>query len=103
LERFATACPKQFVNVGVAEQNLAGIAAGLAHSGKIVFMYSIANFATLRCLEQIRNDICYHEGNVKIVAVGGGFTYGPQGYTHHGIEDLAIMRALPNMTVIAPA
>ena len=99
LERFAGAFPQRYVNVGVAEQNLAGIAAGLARCGKIPFMYSIANFPTLRCLEQIRNDICYHEGNVKIVAVGGGFTYGAQGYTHHGIEDLAIMRALPNMTV----
>jgi transketolase len=102
LERFAIAYPRRYVNVGVAEQNLAGIAAGLARCGKIPFIYSIANFPTLRCLEQIRNDICYHEGNVKIVAVGGGFTYGAQGYTHHGVEDLAIMRALPNMMVVAP-
>ena len=70
--------------------------------GKIVFTYSIANFPTLRCLEQIRNDVCYHRANVKIVAVGGGFAYGPQGYTHHGIEDLAVMRALPEMVVLAP-
>ncbi len=71
-------------------------------SGKIVFTYSIANFPTLRCLEQIRNDVCYHNLNVKIVAVGGGLAYGPQGYTHHGVEDLAVMRVLPNMTVLAP-
>src|SRR5262249_3095278 len=79
LEPFVRAFPDRYVNVGVAEQNMAGIAAGLARCGKIPFTYSIANFPTLRCLEQIRNDICYHEGDVKIVAVGGGFTYGPQG------------------------
>jgi transketolase len=102
LERFARQFPERYVNVGVAEQNLAGIAAGLARCGKIPFIYSIANFPTLRCLEQIRNDICYHEANVKIVAVGGGFTYGAQGYTHHGVEDLAILRALPNLAIVAP-
>jgi transketolase len=102
LERFAGCFPDRYVNVGVAEQNLTGLAAGLAHCGKVVFTYSIANFPTLRCLEQIRNDVCYHAANVKIVAVGGGFAYGPQGYTHHGVEDLAILRALPNLTVLAP-
>ena len=79
-----------------------GVAAGLAESGKTVFTYSIANFATLRCLEQIRNDVCYDSADVKVVSVGGGLSYGPQGYTHHGIEDLAILRALPGMTVVAP-
>jgi transketolase len=103
LEPFAREFPERYVNVGVAEQNMAGVAAGLAHSGAVVFTYSIANFPTLRCLEQIRNDICHHQLPVKIVAVGGGFTYGAQGYTHHGIEDLAIMRSLPSMTVVAPA
>jgi transketolase len=102
LERFAGAYPGRYLNVGVAEQNMIGIAAGLARCGKIPFVYSIANFPTLRCLEQIRNDVCYHEGNVKIVAVGGGFVYGAQGYTHHGVEDLAVMRALPGMAVVAP-
>ncbi len=102
LERFTALFPRRSVNVGVAEQNMTGVAAGLALCDKIVFTYSIANFPTLRCLEQIRNDICYHNLNVKIVAVGGGLAYGAQGYTHHAIEDLAIMRALPNMTVIAP-
>jgi transketolase len=102
LETFAEQFPDRFVNVGVAEQNLTGIAAGLAHCGKIVFTYSIANFPTLRCLEQIRNDICYHNANVKIVAVGGGFVYGALGYTHHGIEDISILRSLPGMSVIAP-
>ncbi|MGD0016403.1 MAG: transketolase C-terminal domain-containing protein [Verrucomicrobiia bacterium] len=102
LERFAERFPDRYVNVGVAEQNMTGIAAGLAMSGKTVFTYSIANFPTLRCLEQIRNDVCNHNANVKIVAVGGGLAYGPAGYTHHAVEDLAIMRALPNMVVVAP-
>lgn len=102
VESFAQKLPRQFLNPGVAEQNMTGIAAGLALSGKIVFTYSIANFPTLRCLEQIRNDICYHNANVKIVAVGGGFAYGALGMTHHATEDLAILRALPAMTVVAP-
>ncbi len=102
LEPFAVQFPERYVNVGVAEQNMAGIAAGLAMSAKTVFIYSIANFPTMRCLEQIRNDICYHNANVKIVAVGGGLAYGPQGYTHHGVEDVAVLRVLPNMTVFCP-
>lgn len=99
---FAKRFPKQFLNVGVAEQNMAGVAAGLAMSGKKVFTYSIANFPILRCLEQVRNDICYHNANVTSVCVGGGFCYGALGMTHHATEDLAIMRSLPNMAVIAP-
>lgn len=102
LEPFARQFEERYVNVGVAEQNMTGIAAGLALSGKIAFTYSIANFPLFRCLEQIRNDICYHNLNVKIVAVGGGLSYGTAGYSHHALEDLAIMRALPNMTVLAP-
>ena len=74
----------------------------MALSGKIVFTYSIANFPTMRCLEQVRNDVCYHGANVKIVAVGGGMCYGSLGVTHHATEDLAMMRALPNMLVVAP-
>lgn len=103
VEPFEQRFPKQFLNAGVAEQNMTGIAAGMALSGKIVFTYSIANFPTLRCLEQIRNDVCYHHANVKVVAVGGGFAYGALGMTHHATEDLAIMRALPEMVVVAPA
>ena len=99
---FAQRFPKQFLNVGVAEQNMAGVATGLALAGKVVFTYSIANFPILRCLEQLRNDACYHNANVVSVAVGGGFSYGALGMTHHGTEDLAIMRSLPRMTVIAP-
>src|SRR5262249_40605354 len=100
---FASRFPDRYVNVGVAEQNLVGVAAGLARCGKMPWVYSIANFPTFRCLEQIRNDVCYHNGNVKVVAVGAGFAYGPHRYTHHGLEDVAVMRALPNMTVAVPA
>ena len=102
VEAFAERFPDRYVNAGVAEQNMTGIAAGMALSGRVVFTYSIANFPTLRCLEQVRNDVCYHNADVKIVAVGGGFVYGSLGMSHHATEDLAIMRALPNMTVIAP-
>jgi transketolase len=102
LDEFRAACPDQLLNVGVAEQNLAGVGAGLALTGHIVFTYSIGNFPTLRCLEQIRNDVCYHAANVKIVTVGGGMAYGSLGYTHFAVEDLAIMRSLPGMTVVAP-
>jgi transketolase len=101
LERFSSQFPGRYLNAGVAEQNMTGIAAGLALSGKIVFTYSIANFPVFRCLEQIRNDVCGHRLNVKITAVGGGLAYGAAGYSHHGIEDLAVMSALP-LTVIAP-
>jgi len=102
VEPFARRFPDRFLNAGVAEQNMTGIAAGLALCGKVVFTYSIGNFSTLRCLEQIRNDVCYHRADVKIVSVGGGFAYGALGMTHHVVEDLAIMRALPGMTVVAP-
>jgi transketolase len=103
LEAFADRFPKRYLNAGVAEQNMTGIAAGLAMTGKTVFTYSIANFPVMRCLEQIRNDVCYHNLNVKVVSVGGGLAYGSQGYTHHGVEDLAVMSVMPNITVIAPA
>ncbi|HLJ40383.1 MAG TPA: transketolase C-terminal domain-containing protein [Candidatus Acidoferrales bacterium] len=102
VEPFAAKFPSQFVNAGVAEQNMTGIAAGMALCGKVVFTYSIANFPTLRCLEQIRNDICYHHADVKIVSVGGGLAYGALGASHHATEDIAVMRALPGMTVVAP-
>lgn len=102
LEQFAERFPERFLNVGVAEQAMAGIAAGLAQSGFTVFIYSIANFPTLRCLEQIRNDICYHQSDVKVVAVGSGLAYGNQGYTHHAVEDVAVMSALPHMEVFSP-
>lgn len=102
-EEFASLFPDRYINVGVAEQNMTGIAAGLAHEGYKVITYSIGNFNTLRCFEQIRNDVCYHNLNVKIVSVGAGFSYGSQGYTHFAIEDIAAMRLLPNMRVYSPS
>lgn len=102
LTKFSEEFPEQYLNMGVAEQNMTGVAAGLALEGKKIFTYSIGNFCTLRCLEQIRNDVCYHNADVKIVSIGGGFCYGPLGISHHATEDLAIMRALPNLTVVAP-
>lgn len=102
IEPFADEFPDRFLNAGVAEQNMMGVAAGLASEGYHVFTYSIANFPTLRCLEQIRNDVCYHKHRVTVVAVGGGLAYGSLGYSHHALQDLAIMRTMPNMTVLAP-
>ena len=102
LDNFIEKYPKQFINSGVAEQNMTGIASGLGMDGKTVFTYSIGNFNTLRCLEQIRNDACYHNSNVNIVSVGGGFSYGALGYSHHSTEDIAIMRAIPNLRVFSP-
>ena len=102
-DKFAANFPKQFLNVGVAEQNMTMVATGLAMEGKKVFTYSIGNFPTLRCLEQIRNDVCYHDLNVTVICIGGGFSYGQLGMSHHATEDLSIMRALPNMFVVAPS
>lgn len=102
LKPFWEQCPDQFTNAGVAEQNMTAMAAGMALEGKTVFTYSIGNFSTLRCLEQIRNDCAYHNANVKIVCIGGGFAYGSLGMSHQATEDLAIMRSLPGVTVFAP-
>ena len=102
LKPFWEELPDQIINAGIAEQNMTSIAAGLALQGKIVYTYSIGNFPTLRCIEQIRNDCAYHDANVKVVCVGGGFVYGSLGMSHHATEDIAIMRALPNVTVVAP-
>ena len=103
LKPFWEECPDQFTNAGIAEQNMTAVAAGMALEGKIVFTYSIGNFPTLRCLEQIRNDCAYHKANVKVVCVGGGFVYGSLGLSHHATEDIAILRALPDVAVICPA
>ncbi len=103
IEPFAEAFPDRFYNCGVAEQNMTGVACGLAMEGKIAITYSIANFPTLRCLEQIRNDVCYHDQNVKIVIIGGGLAYGSLGVSHHSTEDIAIMRSLPDCVVVCPA
>jgi transketolase len=102
LDKFSTERPHQFLNAGVAEQNMTGLATGLALEGRVVFTYSIANFPILRPLEQIRNDAAYHDANVNVVAIGGGFSYGQLGMSHHATEDLAIMRALPGLTVVSP-
>jgi len=102
-EDFASKFPKQFFNSGVAEQSMLSLAAGMASTGKKVFAYSIGNFSTMRCLEQIRNDICYQKNPVTIVSVGGGYAYGTLGYSHHAIEDFSIMRTLPGMKIISPA
>ena len=102
VEAFVKQYPKQFLNAGVAEQNMTGMAAGLALEGYKVFTYSIANFNTLRCIEQIRNDICYHNLDVTIVSVGGGFVYGSAGYSHHAVQDISMLGSLPNMTLLLP-
>lgn len=102
VDEFASRCPGQFINAGVAEQNMTAIACGLALEGRKVFTYSIANFSTLRCLEQIRNDVCYHDADVTVVSMGGGFSYGQLGMSHFATEDLAILRTMPAMRVFAP-
>ena len=101
-ENFIEKFPKQYVNMGVSESNMIGVAAGLALSGKMVFAYSIVPFATMRPFEQIRNDICMQNANVRIVGVGGGLSYGELGPTHHSIQDVAVMRTLPHMAVLVP-
>lgn len=103
LKPYWEAVPAQFLNAGIAEQSMTGIAAGMALEGKTVFTYSIGNFPTLRCYEQIRNDCAYHGANVKVICVGGGFVYGSLGMSHHATEDISAMRALPDVTVLAPA
>jgi transketolase len=102
VEAFAQLYPDRFLNVGIAEQNMVGIAAGLSMEGYCVFIYSIGNFPTLRCMEQIRYDVCYHNMNVKVVAVGGGYAYGSLGVSHHATEELGMLRTIPNLIVCAP-
>ena len=103
IEPFAAEFPDRYLNAGVAEQNMTGVAAGLASEGWHVFTYSIANFPTLRCFEQIRNDIAYHKLPVTVVAVGAGLAYGSLGYSHHAVQDIAVMRTLPELTLLSPA
>jgi transketolase len=102
IEPFADEFPERFINAGVAEQNMTGLAAGIASEGYHVFTYSIANFPTFRCAEQIRNDVAYHKFPVTIVSVGGGLAYGALGYSHHAVQDYALLRTLPNMLIAAP-
>lgn len=103
VEPFAEKFPDRFLNVGIAEQNMAGVAAGLAKEGYNVFTYSIGNFPTLRCMEQIRYDICYHNLSVKIVSIGAGYAYGPLGTSHHTTEDIGMLRTIPGITICSPA
>jgi len=103
VEPFVEEFPDRYLNAGVAEQNMTGVAAGLASEGYHVFTYSIANFPTLRCLEQIRNDVAYHRLPVTVVSVGAGFAYGNLGYSHHAVQDIGILRTLPEMTILSPA
>jgi transketolase len=103
IEPFLERHPTRFFNLGVAEQNMVGVATGMAEAGLIPFAYSIATFATLRPLEFIRNGPVQHRLPVRIVGVGGGFEYGAAGFSHHAVEDVALMRALPGMRVIVPA
>ncbi|MDA7446641.1 hypothetical protein N8805_04105 [Candidatus Pelagibacter ubique] len=102
IEPFAKKFPKNIYNAGVSEQSMMGYAAGLAASGKHVFVYSIANFNTFRCAEQIRNDVDYHNLPVTIVSAGSGVGYGSLGYTHHAIQDYSLIRSFPNMLIASP-
>ena len=102
IEPFADRFPSRFINAGVAEQNMMGLAAGMASEGYQVFVYSIGNFPTFRCAEQIRNDVDYHNLPVTIVSVGGGLAYGNMGYSHHAVQDYGLMRMFPNMLIAAP-
>ena len=102
LEGLMTSLGSRFVNAGVAEQNMIGVAAGVALTGLSAWVYSIAPFATLRCLEQIRNDVCFHNLPIRIVGNGGGYTYGIMGPSHHALEDLSALKALPNMELFFP-
>lgn len=103
LENFRDLYPSRYFNVGISEQAMASVAGGMALEGNIVITYSIGNFSTLRCIEQIRNDICYYNTDVKIVSVGGGFAYGQLGMSHHATEDISMMRTIPGMKVLVPA
>ena len=103
LDEFAKKLPKQYINSGIAEQSMMSMAAGLASRGFRPFVYSIANFPIMRCFEQIRNDVCYMNNSVTIVSVGAGLSYGNLGYSHHGIEDISVIRSLPNIKLYSPA
>ena len=102
VEPFMAKHPNRFINAGIAEQNMAGMAAGLAMAGKHVFTYSIGNFPTFRCAEQLRNDVDYHELSVTTVSIGGGLAYGALGYSHHTIQDYGLVRLLPNTIILSP-
>ena len=102
VEPFQKEFPDRFFNAGICEQNMASMAAGLSSEGFHVFIYSIANFPTFRCAEQLRNDIGYHNLNVTVVSVGGGLSYGNLGYSHHAVQDLGLIRLFPEFKILAP-
>ena len=102
-DKFRADFPEQYTNCGISEANMVGMAAGLASSGKIPFAYTISNFLVYRAYEQIRNDVCLQNMNVKLVGIGVGFVYSSLGPTHHGTEDIAVMRCLPHLTIFSPA
>ena len=102
VESFKKKYPDRIFNAGVSEQNMMGMAAGIASEKNNVFVYSIANFSTFRCAEQIRNDVDYHKLPVTIVSVGSGLGYGNLGYTHHALQDYALMRSFPNIKILSP-
>lgn len=102
IEPFSEKFPDRFFNAGICEQSMASMAAGMASEGHKVLIYSIANFPTFRCAEQIRNDICYHNLDVTIVSVGGGLAYGNLGYSHHAIQDYGLMRLFPEISILSP-
>lgn len=99
---FRARFPKRWYNAGIAEQNMMSMAAGMASAGLRPFVYAIASFGVYRCLEQIRADVCYHNLPVVIVGVGAGLSYAALGPTHHALEDIACLRAMPNMTIVCP-
>lgn len=103
MTNFANEYPKQFVEVGIAEQNLVGIAAGLATTGKKCFAASPACFLTMRSIEQVKVDVAYSNTNVKLIGISGGVSYGALGMSHHSLQDIAVMRAIPNMDIFLPA
>lgn len=102
-KEFKSIIPHQYLNMGLSEQNMIGVAAGLALSGMKVFVYSITPFVTMRCFEQVKNDLCYQNLDVTLIGIGGGLIYGPYGNTHCSIEDIAVMRVLPKMKIVCPA
>lgn len=101
-DKFKELYPERYYNMGIAEQNMIGVAAGLAMRGKKPYIYSIIPFLIMRSYEQVRVDVCYHNLDIKFIGSGGGIAYGPAGATHHSIEDISLMRGLPNMQIIAP-
>lgn len=103
LRNYVRDFPDNFYNLGAAEANMIGVAAGMAMSGKIPFVYTITPFVTSRCYEQVKDDVCYNNANVKLVGIGSGVSYGTMGSTHHSLEDIAVMRVLPNMTILTPS